>query len=358
MTSSLGNFLEDFQHNQVIEHAVPRTISEGDNSLYLALTGERYPLFCAHTFARDLGYPTSPVNDLLLFHIAFGRTVHDISLNAIANLGYAEIKFIRPVYPGDTLTSKSKVIGIKENSNKTTGIIYVHSSSFNQNKEKILSWKRWVMIPKRNKNAKINELLPNDIKLSVSVNQMHIPKFIKTNQLNYALTGSTKLWDDYEVNEVINHDRGLTIDETAHTLATHLYQNDAKLHFNAHIMKNTPFKKRLVYGGHIISLCRSLSFEGLENILLISAIHGGKHCNPTFSGDTLFTKTIVTAKDKIPGRSDLGVLKLKMIGIKNKTSESLQSIYQDNSYNKIYDPNVVLELDYSVVLPKGNYKCN
>ncbi len=84
---------------------------------------------------------------------------------------------------------------------------------------------------------------------------------------------------------------------STHILATHLYQNDAKLHFNAHQMKDTPFKKRLVYGGHIISLS-PISFDGLENSIFTTAIHAGTHCNPTFAGDIIYAKTIVVAKGK------------------------------------------------------------
>ena len=112
---SQGNFLEDFSFGQQINHAIPRTISSGDVSVYLGLTGDRFPLFCAQTFETSLGYPSIPINDFLLFHIAFGRTVHDISLNAVANLGYAEVNFHQPVFVGDTLTSQSEIIGIKEN---------------------------------------------------------------------------------------------------------------------------------------------------------------------------------------------------------------------------------------------------
>ena len=350
---SQGNFLEDFSFGQQINHAIPRTISSGDASVYLGLTGDRFPLFCAQTFATSLGYPSIPINDFLLFHIAFGRTVHDISLNAVANLGYAEVIFHQPVFVGDTLTSQSEIIGIKENSNKSTGIVYVHSSSFNQNKEQVLSWKRWVMVPKRDTNAEIQQVMPETIATEVAVDQMHIPNFISTNEFNYTATGSAKNWDDFHVNDEINHAQGLTVDEASHTLATHLYQNDAKLHFNAHLMKDTPFKKRLVYGGHVISLCRAISFEGLENSLFTTAIHAGTHCNPIFAGDTIYAKTIVIAKDNIATRDDLGILKLKMIGIKNKKPDALNSIFQQGVENKIYDPNIVLDLDYSVVLPKG-----
>ena len=348
-----GNFLEDFQYGDIIHHAIPRSITSGDASMFLGLTGTRYPLFCAKNFANSLGYDSTPVDDILLFNIAFGRTVQDISLNAVANLGYAEVIFHSPVFFGDTVSSQSEIIGIKENSNKTNGIVYVHSSSFNQHDKMVLSWKRWVMIPKRDKNKTIKEVLPKNIKPEVAVERMNIPGFLKTNNFNDIASGSSLRWEDYHKNDEINHSRGLTIDEASHTLATHLYQNDAKLHFNAHQMKASPFKRRLVYGGHVISLCRSIAHEGFENNLMMTAIHAGTHSNPVLADDTLYAKTIITGKHELPNHKDIGVLKLKLIGIKNQIPSSLKSIYQENVESKIYNKNVVLDLDYSIVVPKG-----
>ncbi len=348
-----GNFLEDFHFGEIIHHAIPRTITSGDASMFLGLTGTRYPLFCAENFANSLGFDTTPIDDILLFNIAFGRTVQDISLNAVANLGYAEVIFHSPVFFGDTISSQSKVIGIKENSNKTNGIVYVESSSFNQHNKIVLSWKRWVMIPKRDKTKSVEEVIPKNIKSEVSVERMSVPSFFVARNFDEKATGSSLKWEDYNINDEINHSRGLTIDETSHTLATHLYQNDAKLHFNAHQMKTSPFKKRLVYGGHVISLCRSIAHEGFENNLMITAIHAGTHSNPVLADDTLYSKTIVVGKDSFPNQTDVGILKLKLIGIKNKMPNFVESIYQESEKNKIYNKNVVLDLDYSIVVPKG-----
>ena len=101
-----GNFFEDFQLGQVIVHATPRTVTVGDVALYTALYGPRFAVQSSDAFAQAIGYPKSPVDDLLVFHIVFGKTVPDISLNAVANLGYADCRFLAPVYPGDTLASQ------------------------------------------------------------------------------------------------------------------------------------------------------------------------------------------------------------------------------------------------------------
>ena len=108
-----GNFFEDFEVGSELVHAVPRTITEGEAAMYIGLTGSRYPLHCSAEFARSLGHPRETINDLLVFHIVFGKTVNDVSLNAVANLGYAGVRFLAPVYPGDTMRSVSEVVGKK-----------------------------------------------------------------------------------------------------------------------------------------------------------------------------------------------------------------------------------------------------
>ena len=145
----LGNFFEDFSIGQKIAHATPRTITEGDVALYTALTGTRFACASADTFAHRLGFPRSPVDDVLAFNVVFGKTVPDISLNAIANLGYAAGRFGQPVYPGDTLTSDSTVIGLKENRDGKTGVVYVRSCGVNQRGEMVLDYCRWVMVRKK-----------------------------------------------------------------------------------------------------------------------------------------------------------------------------------------------------------------
>src|SRR4030095_14550755 len=140
--TSPGNFFEDFRLGQTIRHATPRTVTHGDVALYNALFGARFPLQSSDVFAYAIGYPQSPLDDLLVFHIVFGKTVPDISLNAAANLGYAECVFSHPVYPGDTLSARSEIVGLRENSNGKTGTVYVRSKGTNQHGTDVLSFVR------------------------------------------------------------------------------------------------------------------------------------------------------------------------------------------------------------------------
>src|SRR5438270_12584061 len=126
--TSAGNFFEDFHLGQVIRHATPRTVRSADAAIYTALYGSRFAVQSSDAFAQAIGYPKSPTDDLLVFHIVFGKTVPDISLNAVANLGYADCRFLRPVYPGGTLTANSEVTGLKENSTRKAGVVLVPSA--------------------------------------------------------------------------------------------------------------------------------------------------------------------------------------------------------------------------------------
>ncbi len=348
--ASTGNFFEDFYLGRTFVHATPRTVGEGDIALYLALTGSRHVIGCAAPVAHALGYPARPLDEMLVFHLAFGKTVADISLNAVANLGYADVRFLAPVYVGDSLAAESTVIGLKENSSGESGVVWVRSTVVNQNDEEVLTWIRWVMVKKRDLARPAPSVVIPETSAHVKLERLVIPDFLDCREFETGLTGGQWLWDDYEVGERIDHPAGMTLDESDHTFATRLYQNPARLHFDALLMRDSSFGRRLVYGGHVISICRALGFEGLENALLIVAINAGTHCNPTYAGDTIYTRSEVLDKWELPGREDLGALRLRMLGLKNLTPAELGEAKVDGQYH----PNVVLDLDYTVLIPRRN----
>jgi 2-methylfumaryl-CoA hydratase len=346
-----GRFFEDFILNEVIQHATPRTITAGDSALYIALTGSRNPLHCSEPFAQSLGYNSTPIDDLLAFHIAFGKTVPDISVNAVANLGYADVRFLQPVFVSDTLSTSSQVIGLKQNSNGKSGVVWVRSTSANQRGETVLSWVRWVMVHKINLDAPAPATVIPELPSFVAPENLSIPSYLSSQIFDQKTTGGKFFWEDYQIGERINHPAGMTINPAEHSLATRLYQNNARLHFDDHIMRASSFSQRLVYGGVVISLCRALSYEGLENAIAVLAINGGTHTNPSFSGDTIYTATEVMGAWTLPNHSNMGALRLRMVGIKNMSPTEMTEIKTGAGYH----PNVVLDLDYTVAMPRrGN----
>jgi 2-methylfumaryl-CoA hydratase len=344
-----GNFFEDFSVGQVFEHATPRTLTTGDTALYMGLYGPRFAVQSSDEFARGLGYPRAPVDDLLVFHAVFGKTVPDISLNAIANLGYAECRFLTPVYPGDTLSAASEVIGVRENSNRASGVVYVRTTGRNQRGEPVLEYVRWVMVRKRSVEAAApTPVVP---KLAERVDPATLGRAVPAldiSRYNFKLAGSPHRWGDFSAGEKIDHADAMTLEEAEHQIATRLYQNTAKVHFNLHEQAQGQFKRRLVYGGVVISLARALSFNGLANAFHVAAVNGGRHVAPCFAGDTVYAWSDVLEAAEVPGRSDIGALRVRLVAVKNRSCAT----FPLRNAKGEYEEGVILDLDLWLVLPK------
>ncbi|MET0542305.1 MAG: MaoC family dehydratase [Variovorax sp.] len=343
-----GNFFEDFRIGQYFVHATPRTLTAADQSLYIALTGSRACLHSADTAAAAMGFRARPLEDLLLFNTAFGKTVPDISLNAVANLGYAQLRFTEPVFDGDTLSVESEVIGLKENSNRRSGVVYVRSSARNQHGREVLGWVRWVMIHKRDVSTACGETVLPSFSPQVESEQLAVECFGEQVAKAPLFTGCADLFEDYAVGERIDHPGAMTLNDSDHSLATRLYQNTARAHFDATTMARSPMQQRLVYGGHIISVCKALAYDGFENLLSILAVHGGSHVSPCFAGDTIRCATQVTGRHDF-GPAPVGGLRLRMVGAKNL--ESAEAI-RFTGPGEPHDPHTVLDLDFTIALPK------
>lgn len=343
-----GNFFEDFEVGQTLVHATPRTVTHADGALYTSLYGSRFVVQCAETFARDVGFAERPMDDLLVFHVVFGKTVPDISLNAVANLGYAECTFHRPVFSGDTLSVISEVIGLKQNSNGKTGVVYVRTTGSNQHGETVLSFVRWVMVRKATPDTPAPDAVVPALAPAVAIADAppHLND-LNTARWSHALSGSSHRWADYEVGEQIDHIDGTTIEEAEHQLATRLYQNTAKVHFNRHTEEKGRFGQRLIYGGHIISIARALSFNGLGNAFHVFAVNAGQHVAPCFAGDTIYAWSEVLERAAFSNTSSVGALRLRTVALKDRPAHDFPFKDADGKH----EDDIVLDLDYWIVIP-------
>ncbi len=335
-----GRFFEDYAVGQVLTHAVPRTVTDGERALYHALYPARHALFSSDEFARASGLPESPIDDLAAFHVVFGKTVPDISLNAVANLGYAEGRWLRPVYPDDTLRAVSEVIGVKQNSNGKTGVVWVRTRGLNQLDEVVIDYVRWVMVRKANLDAPAPETVVPELKAALDPQDLVVPEGLDFSAYDFVQSGEPHRWGDYEIGEKIDHVDGVTVEEAEHMLATRLWQNTAKVHFDLTFRP----EGRLIYGGHVISMARALSFNGLANAQMIVGLNGGAHANPCFAGDTIkaWSEVLDKAETDKPG---VGALRLRLVATKSGAPFELR-----NDGGK-YNPGVLLDLDYWVLIP-------
>lgn len=337
-----GRFFEDYKLGDVIRHAVPRTVAEGERALYHALYPARHALYSSDEFAAACGLDGSPLDDLIAFHVVFGKTVPDVSLNAVANLGYAEGRWLKPVYPGDTLRSESEVIGVKQNSNGKSGVVYVRTRGLNQAGEVVLEYVRWVMVRKGDLDAPAPETVLPDLASVVAPEDLVIPEGLSFEDYDFDLAGEPHRWGDYEIGEKIDHVDGVTIEEAEHMIATRLWQNTAKVHFDATFRADG---RRLIYGGHVISMARALSFNGLANAQLIVALNAGAHANPCFSGDTVkaWSEVLDKAETGAPG---VGAIRLRLVAVKQGAPE-----FGYKGEDSKYLPEVLLDLDYWALMP-------
>ena len=341
MKTNSGWFFEDYTIGQVMEHAVPRTVGQGERALYHALYPARHALYSSDLFAQSCGLPSSPLDDLIAFHVVFGKTVPDISLNAVANLGYAEARWLRPVYPGDTLRSLSTVIGLKQNSSGKTGVVWVRSEGFNQRGETVMSFVRWVMVRKSNLAMPAPQTVVPELRSVVPAAELIVPSDLNFESYRSDLSGSLYIYGDYKVGEVIDHVDGVTVSEAEHMMATRLWQNTAKVHFDA---TARPDGRRLIYGGHVISMARALSSNGLGNAQMIAAINAGAHANPCFAGDTIraWSEVLDLAETTNP---TVGALRLRLVATKGTGTELRDAEGK-------YHSDVLLDLDYWAFIPR------
>lgn len=329
---SVQNFFEDFHVGQTVECPTPRVLTNADRVAYIALTGDRTPRFCdAHNH----------IHPLIVFHTVLSQTVRPISLNAVANLGYAEVTWKQAVHIGDTIRTTVTVIGLKENSSRRDGIVYVKTTGRNQWNEVVLEYIRWVMVRKNREDATpylsapvIPRLLPT---LAPERLTLHSP-----DQCYHQVTGGRFFFDDYTVGERIVHRGSMPVNESDHLSFTRLYQNAALLHTEA----IHPHPAPVVFGGYTISIGYALAFSGLENRLGLVAINSGAHANPVYAGDRLSCYTEVV--DKVDANPIAGLLRLRLVVLKNRSVATDLSFEtgRDATGEPTHDASVVLHLDY------------
>ncbi len=341
MKTDAGRFFEDYRVGEIITHAVPRTVTGGERALYHMLYPARHAMHSSDTFARSCGLAASPLDDLIAFHVVFGKTVPEISLNAVANLGYAEGRWLSPVWPGDTLRATSEVIGLKQNSNGKSGVVWVRTTGFNQHDVPVLEYVRWVMVRRRGEGPAPEAILP-ELAPVVMAQDLLVPNGLDFTSYDFALAGGPHRLGDYEIGEGIDHIDRVTIEEAEHMMATRLWQNTAKVHFDA---THRDDGKRLIYGGHVISLARALSFNGLANAQLLVALNGGSHAGPCFAGDTIavWSEVLDKAETGAPG---VGAIRLRLVAHRAETPP-----FQLKDVDGRYASGVLLDLDYWALMP-------
>ena len=320
----------------------------------MALTGDRYPLHCSAEYARSLGYRRETVNDLLVFHMVFGKTVNDVSLNAVANLGYAGVRFLQPVYPGDTVRSVPKCSARRKTRAARTASSGFAPTGTNQRGEKVLEFYRWVMVNKRDPKTPTGANDNPGVPKEVPATELYVPEGLDpSTSTSRGRPAASAFFEDYEKGERIDHIDGMTIEESEHAIATRLYQNTAKVHFDGfaaeeHALRQAAHLRRAHHQPRAVA-----RFQRPRERARHPRVERRRHANPTFAGDTIYAWSEVLDKAEITGRTDVGALRLRLVGVKNHDSKAEPfPLKVEKDGKSAYHPNVVLDLDYWVLIPK------
>ena len=342
-----GRFFEDFRVGERLDHATPRTLGEGEAATYMALHAPRHALYSSAPFAAACGLARPALNPWLVFHTVFGKTVPDVSLNAVANLGYGEGRWLAPVGAGDTLSASSEVIGVKETSNGKTGVVYVRTTGVNHRGEAVLSYVRWVMVRKRDAASLAPTAVVPALADAVAASDLVTPPGLDFRGYDFAAAGAPHAFEDYVVGERIDHVDGMAVEEAEAQMATRLYQNTAKVHFNAFERASDPSGRRLVYGGVVISTAAALAFNGLQNAGLVLGLNAGRHVNPFHAGRTLFAWSQVKDTAVLDPERRIGALRLRLVATMDRPCAD----FPDKDAAGTYPPEVALDLDYWAAIP-------
>jgi itaconyl-CoA hydratase len=149
-----GRYYEEFEEGDVYEHRPGRTITQTDNIWFTKLTMNNHPLHLDDEYGKTTEFGECLVNSTLTLSVVTGMSVSDISYKTVANLGWDDIQLDNPVFHGDTLYAESEVINKRESDSRPDdGIVTVETRGYKQNGDKVISFERTMLIPKREKGT-------------------------------------------------------------------------------------------------------------------------------------------------------------------------------------------------------------
>ena len=323
-----GRWLEECVPGRVFRHPRGITLTK-DLMLEWATTFmEANPVFLNEQAACQAGYTSLPAAPHLVMNLVLSMGVQNNSEKAIANLGYYDVRFLRPVYAGDTLTALSRVKDRRDRGPGKPGIITVDTLGLNQAGLVVISYSRKILIPREGDGpidpdatatAEVDFPQPESIELHIPA-----PRFNEARS-DRLLSSDQTMLQDFQDGEIIIHPNGRTITDE-HIPWTYRTLNTHPLHYDRLYSagREGPMSgEPVVYGGLVFAWLLGLaSRECSDNALWEMGFHEGYHTQPSFSGDTVYALTRirrVEAPFPVQGqdRSRAGVVHMQLIGLKN-----------------------------------------
>jgi 2-methylfumaryl-CoA hydratase len=314
-----GRYLDELDPGQVFEHPRGFTFDTGNMLDFARTYMQTNPLYLNTQYARAHGFADLPASPQMVFNVTLSLGVQNDSEKAIANLGYYQVQFLRPVYPGDTLRAFTKVLERKDRGPDKPGIGRIRTVGVNQDNEVVLQYERKIMVGWR------GERLPTTPAPAVTVDfpgeqspEVELP--LNGEAIATGLTGPNTYFEDFAPGDIIVHANGRTITEE-HMALTYMVGNSHPLHFDRIFSSGLSGKmsgEPIVYGGLVFAWLDGLASRDVsEHAVWELGFTEGYHTQPAFAGDTVGALSRILAVEDAPGTEAYGIVTMQLIGVKN-----------------------------------------
>lgn len=314
-----GRYLDELEPGQVFEHPRGFTFTSTNMLDFARTYMQTNPLYLNSQYARAHGFADLVASPQMVFNVTLSLGVQNDSEKAIANLGYYQVQFLRPVYAGTTLRAFTKVLERKDRGSEKPGITLIRTVGVNQDDEVVLQYERKIMVGWR------GDRLPTTPAPEITADfpgdespRVELP--LSGGSVAAGLTGPNTYFEDFQPGDIIVHANGRTITEE-HMALTYLVGNSHPLHFDRVFSRGLSGKMSgdpIVYGGLVFAWLEGLASRDVsENAVWELGFTEGYHTQPAFAGDTIGALSRVLAVEDAPGTDGYGVLTLQLIGVKN-----------------------------------------
>jgi 2-methylfumaryl-CoA hydratase len=386
-----GHYLEDFTPGRVFRHPRGVTLERGSMLAYAKTFMEANPLYLNEPFAKAQGFDGLPAAPHLVMNLALSLGVQNDSEKAIANLGYWDVRFLRPVYAGDTLTGMTRVVDRKDRGVDKPGIITVETLAQNQDGRVVVQYRRKIMVPRKGtdpivdppthaeavEGGELGEANENPATESAfpwkTTPKLHVPFVAGVS--GWGLTSEGSCFSAFAPHQVWLHGNGRTVTDE-HFGWTYQVMNTHPLHYDRLYSsgRSGPMSgEPIVYGGLVFAWLLGLASRDVgENVVAELGFHAGFHTQPTVAGDTLYALTRVLAVEDFPSgpagveagaepllNAELGVVRMQLVGLKNLKPRAALDRYGADIFvaeddkkrlGKEKIPEKVFEIERSVVV--------
>ncbi|MCB1703475.1 MAG: MaoC family dehydratase [Halioglobus sp.] len=314
-----GRYLDELEPGQVFEHPRGFTFTASNMLDFARTFMQANPLYLNAQYARAHGFADLLASPQMVFNVTLSLGVQNDSEKAIANLGYYQVQFLRPVYPGDTVRSFTKVLERRDRGPDKPGITRIRTVGVNQHNAVVLQYERKILVgwrgdrPATTPAPEVTVDFPGE-----EAPVLELP--LTAAPAGAGLTGPNTYFEDFTPGDIIVHANGRTITDE-HMALTYMVGNSHPLHFDRLFSSSLSGKmsgEPIVYGGLVFAWLDGLASRDVsEHAVWELGFTEGYHTQPAFAGDTIGALSRVLSTEPLADCDDYGVLTLQLVGVKN-----------------------------------------